>query len=174
MIKLPPQSKIPLGIIFSHFWKEITPNWLTLPSIITFGPKKCKKFNLQLQVNILFTLDHHRLCLAWPPISVWPPIPFITLRNLSLTSILPHHRAINCKKNLKCALRYYKSPIDNEPISPTWWGVTLTSLINMYETHKVSAEGHNHPLQGAWPRWRLFPCQGHYLFYNPVLLMNQY
>ena len=24
-------------------------------------------------------MDHHRLCLAWPPISVWPPIPFITL-----------------------------------------------------------------------------------------------
>ena len=38
---------------------------------------------------------------------------------------------------------------------------------------KVSAEGHSHWHQGAWPRWRLFTCQGHYLLFNPMLRKSQ-
>ena len=45
-------------------------------------------------------------------------------------------------------------------------------LINMYKAQKVSAEGHSHPLQEAWPRLRPYH-EDHCLLNNPVLLKSR-
>ena len=48
------------------------------------------------------------------------------------------------------------------------WRALDTMPINMY---KAFSEGHNHPLQWTWPRWRPY-YDDHSLLDNPVLLKS--